>query len=184
MINVSWNDLRISTTAPTSSIPTVATADTGTFFQRLMYKTGNKLAFDLPTDMMFVLAARAGVTKTYFWDSDEMDVSKIVCKENGNALAVVGTCDANNWGLYDVQGNIWEFARDSFKSTTHSNNFSSRQNVFTPYYDPVETRCTWLGGASFSTASTMAYFQLNRCAGDVAPNRANDRGFRVSVIMD
>ena len=184
MTSVSWGDLRISTTAATSSIPTVATADTGTFFQRLMYKTGNKLAFDLPTDMMFVLAARAGVTNKYFWDSDTMDSSKVVCKENGNAIAVVGTCDANNWGLYDVHGNVWEFARDSFKSTTHSNNFGSRTNVFTPYYDPAETRCTWLGGASYSTASTSVYFQLDRCAGDVAPNRSNDRSFRVSVIMD
>ena len=189
MTSVCWDDLRLSTTAATSSIPTVATADTGTFFQRLMYKTGNRLAFDLPTEMMFALAARAGVTTTYFWDSDEMDVSKIVCKENGNAIADVGTCDANNWGLYDVQGNVWEFALDSYRSGAHEDTFgSSRPNVFIPYYDPAVNLVAWVGGASYSTASTIAYFQLDRGAGDLANNksngRGNDRSFRVSVIMD
>ena len=69
IVRISWAELRTDI-ASTSSIPVVASANTGTFFQRLCYKTGNALAFDLPTDLMFNTAARAGVTTTYFWGSD------------------------------------------------------------------------------------------------------------------
>ena len=52
-VNVSWDDLRLSTTASTSSIPVVVESNSGTFLQRLNYITGNKYGFDLPTEVMF-----------------------------------------------------------------------------------------------------------------------------------
>ena len=64
--NVSWDDLRLSTTAVTSSIPAVA-SNSGTFFQRLNYITGNQYNFDLPTEVMFEIAERAGATTAYYW---------------------------------------------------------------------------------------------------------------------
>ena len=64
---VSWNDLRrpIDMTerlAPNVAIPSVAADGTGTFFQRLNYRTG--LYFNLPTAVMYEIATRAGTTIT------------------------------------------------------------------------------------------------------------------------
>ena len=185
-VSVSWNSLRTAIRS-TASIPEVDAENSGTFFQRLCYKTGKKFAFDLPTDMMFALAARAGVTTTYFW-GDQMDSTKIVCKESDNALTKVGSRAANTWGLFDVHGNVWEWSRDNFSGKTyHSSNFVSRSDVFTPYYREVENDLhTWLGGHSYNMASTQVYFQLDRCAGDVgkAAIANNTVGFRVSVVME
>ena len=181
VVRISWSGLRTDI-ASTSSIPVVASANTGTFFQRLCYKTGNALAFDLPTDLMFNLAARAGVTTTYFY-GDTADSSKVVCSNNSGRRTAVGSKAANEWGFYDVSGNVWERARDSYVA---SNWMSARDDIFTPIYDPSETRHKWIGGADYSTAYTSSFFQLDRCAGDIASadNPQFNVGFRVSVIMD
>ena len=87
---VSWDDLRLSTTAPTSSIPAVA-SNSGTFFQRLNYVTGNKYNFDLPTEVMFEIAERAGATTVYYW-GNTVDASYIVCSDNsGSSTVAVGS---------------------------------------------------------------------------------------------
>ena len=182
---ISCNDLRLSTTATTSSIPRVATADTGTFFQRLNYKTGNTLSFDIPTVAMFMIAARAGVTTEYFWGSDTMDTSKVVCSENNNSLENVGSRVANNWGLFDVHGNTFEWGLDSSWGVSDFNNsqsFKNLSNIFVPKCDGSATRA-WLGGGGYNMASTVNWFKL-RYASSGEANPGGDRGFRVSVIMD
>ena len=182
IVRISWAELRTDI-ASTSSIPVVASANTGTFFQRLCYKTGNVLAFDLPTDLMFNTAARAGVTTTYFWGSDA-DSSKVICSANsGSKRMAVGSKDPNAWGFYDVSGNVWERALDTYAGGSW---LTSRNDIFTPVYSPTETRHKWIGGADYNTAYTSGYFQLDRNAGDMATadNRQTSVGFRVSVIMD
>lgn len=182
---ISCNDLRLSTTATTSSIPTVATADTGTFFQRLNYKTRNTLSFDLPTLAMFMIAARAGVTTEYFWDSDTMDESKVVCKGNEGKLEDVGARPANNWGLFDVNGNVFEWGLDSSWGSSDLSSiqsFRNLTNIFVPKCDGTATRA-WLGGGAYNSASTLNWFKL-RYASSGEANPGSDRGFRVSVIMD
>ena len=181
-VRISWAGLRTDI-ASTSSIPVVASASTGTFFQRLCYKTGNSLAFDLPTDLMFNTAARAGVTTTYFWGNDA-DSSKVICSANSSSRRVaVGSKDANAWGLYDVSGNIWERALDTYAG---SSLLSSRTDIFKPVYSSTETRHKWIGGADYGTAYTSTFFQLDRNAGDIAAadSAQYNVGFRVSVIMD
>ena len=145
--------------------------------------TGNVLAFDLPTDLMFNLAARAGATTKYFY-GDNADQSKMVCSDNsGGKRTAVGSKSANAWGLFDVSGNVWERALDTYAG---SNSLSKRADIFTPVYNPSETRHKWIGGGDYSTSSTSSFFQLDRCAGDLATADSGqfNVGFRVSVIMD
>ena len=181
-VRTAWSELRTDI-ASTSSIPVVASANTGTFFQRLCCKTGNKYSFDLPTDLMFNLAARAGVTTTYFW-GDTADSSKVVCSANsGGKRVAVGSKGANAWGLYDVNGDVWERARDTYSG---SSVMSVRTDIFTPLYNPTETRHKWIGGGDYNTVYTSSFFQLDHNAGDMATadTKQYNVGFRVSVIMD
>lgn len=182
---VSYSDLRTGIES-TNDIPVVTSPETGTFFQRLGYMTGNRYSFDLPTDIMFVIAARAGVSQKYFYGSDTADSSKFDCTENSYDRPMpVGSKDANAWGLYDVNGNVWERGRDNFVNAELQWAISPTRQAFTPVWRS-HGKHTWLGGGDHRMSYTTPYFRLDMCAGDATDS--NDRlkkvGFRVSVIMD
>jgi formylglycine-generating enzyme required for sulfatase activity len=106
--NVTYFALRGDRTIPTEKIPSVS-SDTGTFFQRLNFKTG--LYFDLPTDVMWEIAARAGTTTVYSWGDDSI-TDKFEDYVVLNSIKDVGTKLPNNWGIYDTTGNADEICRD------------------------------------------------------------------------
>ena len=63
----------------------------------------------LPTEMEWEYAARAGASTRHFW-GDELDERFIWYRENSlDGPHAVGTKPANPWGLYDVEGNVWEW---------------------------------------------------------------------------
>ena len=104
---LTYFQLRGDHTVPTNAIPAVA-SNTGTFFQRLNFKTG--LYFDLPTDVMWEIAARAGATTVYSWGEDTTDNLETYVVLN--SVKEVGTKLPNNWGIYDTTGNVDEICRD------------------------------------------------------------------------
>ena len=175
---VSWDDLRLSTTASTSSIPVVA-SNSGTFLQRLNYITGNKFGFDLPTEVMFEIAERAGATTTYFW-GNTMDTSYVVCSENsGNSTVAVGSRLPNAWGLYDTAGNVWEQCLDA----NVNDNLATRADAFTPAWASGIGR-RFHGGGHKGHASSNASFRASARSYANTDYRAPAVGFRVSMIAD
>ena len=175
--NVSWDDLRLSTTASTSNIPAVATGGTGTFLQRLNYVTGNKFGFDLPTEVMFEIALRAGSTSAYSW-GDTMDANHVVCSDNGNTIpADVGSRLPNAWGLYDMSGNMFDWCRDVWDGY----DMNRRVDAFTPAYGNGNYR---MGrGGSFKQDSSSDYFKASwRWNG--AHDLRSVIGFRVAMIRE
>jgi formylglycine-generating enzyme required for sulfatase activity len=192
---LSWNELRVAGTAPTSPIPTVDSLD-GTFFQRLNYITGNKFAFDLPTEVMFEIAERAEETAKYYWggNSDSsVDTSKVVCRENNNsAPQAVGSKDANNWGLFDMAGNVYEFCLDD----ASLGNLADAVDPWTPAWNSGTTRRLRGGGRFNDYANDFANAnggkeqskRFRASHRDISAQSVSDQvretGFRVSVIMD
>ena len=107
VVSVTYNTLRAYAT-PGNPIPAV-TSNTGSFFQRLNWKSG--LYFDLPTMPMTEIAARAGATTKYHWGDDSSKVSEYaVC--GASSVAVVGSKLPNAWGIYDTCGNVREWCLD------------------------------------------------------------------------
>ena len=89
--------------------------------------------FDLPTEVMSEIAARAGATTAFPW-GDTMDSSKIACAETtGGKTFPVGSFWANDWGLYDVVGNTYDFCLDKVAGKGNpTQDLNLRPDAFTP----------------------------------------------------
>ena len=186
---VNWRGLRGSI-ASTTSVSPVATLS-GNFFQRLNFKTG--LYFDLPTEVMFEIAQRAGTTTVYSWgDSGDDLPDYCVCQSNyggtvqnrpGDYTCAVGSKLPNNWGLYDTAGNVWEWCRDknSAQNSVATGNLADLTDAFTP--SSTGSYYIGRGFSGASSATTDVGFRASyRYAG--SSNSGWNRSFRVSHIVE
>ena len=118
-----WNPSQFrGNTDPLGSVPTYASVDaaigSGNWrpLELINAKTG--MNFDVPTLLMHEIACRAGTTTTYFWGNDQNLASQYaVCGITGRATNSQyadppGTKKPNNWGLYDMVGNDWQWCRN------------------------------------------------------------------------
>ncbi len=196
--SMSWNIVRDSTPATNAIAPSA----TGGFLARLnnavLSKSGIS-GFDIPTDAMFEIAERAGEPGTYFWGdaADQTTVeSKVVCAGNsgGTSTLPVGSMSANNWGLYDVSGNAWEFVRDEVINyfENGSPSIDHRKDAFSPNYfaegiTPSANKRTGAvynrGGGSYMTEYSGVAFQASYRNILLASDSYRNYSFRVSLVV-
>ena len=106
---VSWNTLRGN--ANTYNWPSVGTVASGSFFGKVRSRIGLQ-KFDLPTEAQWEYACRAGTTTRYNNGSNARDGWKGLCSGWSDCPSNVGSYKVNNWGLYDMHGNVWEWCLD------------------------------------------------------------------------
>ncbi len=92
----------------------ISWADATDYAKWLSKKT--KQNYRLPTEAEWEYAARAGTTTTYWW-GNSMQPGKANCKDCGgqttsDSPAKVGSHDPNPFGIYDMNGNVWEWVDD------------------------------------------------------------------------
>jgi len=105
VINVSWHDA----TAYTEWLSNQTGFEANVFEKKLLPRK----EYRLPTEAEWEYAARAG-TDTKYWWGNEIGKNKANCYHDycGNSFkytSPVGSFSANQFGLYDTSGNVWEW---------------------------------------------------------------------------
>ncbi len=97
---------------PRLPVENVSWDDAQTFLAKLGQKTGRKLS--LPTEAQWEYACRAGTTTTYsFGDSDaSLRAYGWFADNSEGSTHPVGEKSPNQWGLYDMLGNVCEWCAD------------------------------------------------------------------------
>jgi formylglycine-generating enzyme required for sulfatase activity len=144
--------------------------------------------FRLPTEAQWEYACRAG-TRTTFHFGDVLDGTQANC--NGEApwgaaakgpylgrTERVGSYPANDWGLYDMHGNVWEWCQDYYAADYYQTG---------PRRDPLNRKAAdpesrvLRGGSWYHIAQECRAASRFRRAGS---ERNYTAGFRVALRAD
>ncbi len=120
--SVSWDDAVVFCNAMSvAGGYTPAYTINGTYGDVTWNKDAN--GYRLPTEAEWEYACRAGSNTAYpggsidvlFCEMDaDLDAVGWYCNNSGDTLHEVGLKTANSWGLYDMQGNLWEWCWDAY----------------------------------------------------------------------
>ena len=137
----------------------------------LSNQTGKQ--YRLPTEAEWEYAARAG-TETKYWWGNEIGTNKANCHNSqcGDSFeytSPVGSFAANQFGLYDTLGNLWEWTCSEFEPY----NGKEKQCVTTA------SRLSFRGGSWNNSAWNVRSAGRN---GDTPTSRNFTVGFRVSRL--
>lgn len=152
--NVKWGSLRGGAFMwPEKGHDVKADADSPCPMQRLRLMTG--MQFDLPTSAQWEFACRAGVKTAfsngkwatvsdnwrtepniegyaryggnsgYYTGSSGNIGAAVYAKDTDSGTARVGSYKPNNWGLYDMHGNVWEWTLDRYADSQDPEDYDS-----------------------------------------------------------
>jgi formylglycine-generating enzyme required for sulfatase activity len=141
-------------------------------------KTTGK-SFRLPTEAEWEYAARGGTSTPYWWGT-QMRKGNADCKEcgepwNPKAPTDVGSFAPNPYGLYDMNGSVWEWVSDCWH-----NSYKGAPANDTTWDDPncrvrVIRGGSWADGASYMLSSTRFKYD--------ASVRYSQNGFRIAMDL-
>jgi formylglycine-generating enzyme required for sulfatase activity len=97
---------------PQNPVENVSWDDAEDFCQKLSEITGK--TYRLPTNSEWEYACRAGTETLFSFGDDYEQLKDYAWYENNSGLIThpVGQKLPNNWGLYDMHGNVWEWCQN------------------------------------------------------------------------
>lgn len=143
-------------------------------FIKRLNKSEKIYKYRLPTEKEWEYACRAGSTEAYFFGNDEKKLNDYAWF-NQNSKGVihrVGQKKPNQWGLYDMHGNVYEYCSDcsSYHSPTTLVDESANPERCAGYAirgggagsDPKNLRAAHRQSIGRSSSSTQVGFRLVR----------------------
>ncbi len=99
-------------------IESVSWNDAQDFIKKLNDKEGTN-KYRLPSEAEWEYAARAGTTTRYYFGDDESKLGDYEWYNVNSGVETheVGQKKPNLWGLYDVNGNVWEWVQDIYHNS-------------------------------------------------------------------
>lgn len=151
-----YKNLGSAVTDANAPIVGVSFADATAFSAWLSQKTGK--SYRLPSESEWEYAARAGTSTAYWW-GDEPNMpdgaARANCRGCGDgdrklAPEPVTTHAPNPWGLFNVHGNVWEWAADFYceDQSTGPADGTARATDDCPQRDAPNLR-VFRGGSAF-----------------------------------
>jgi formylglycine-generating enzyme required for sulfatase activity len=163
---------------PKNPVEDVSWNDVQDFCQKLSEKTGKK--YRLPSEAEWEYACRAGTQTRYYFGDDEMKLGEYAwyVENSDSKTHPVGEKKPNNWGLYDMHGNVWEWCEDGW----HRNykNVPKNGNSWNDNHSQSSLRLL-RGGSWFKDPRYCRSAFRNRF--DAVNCRNFDFGFRLAVSI-
>lgn len=198
--NVAWDDVRSSRTYWLSDGDVWANG----FIGKMRTRTGI-LPLDLPTEAQWEYAARAGTSYRFGWAGvDGMNLKNYArCTNtpgpNGKSVNVsdttvttdygtakVGSYPSNNWGIYDMLGNVQEMVGDAWHRYYPTGDGYTASDFTDPRGDPYGASSSSLndrivrGGSLSETEAAQTVYHRNSYNFQA---KARTTGFRVVVTV-
>ena len=156
VMRVSWNDVQ-------------------GFIDWLNDKTGGN--YRLPTEAEWEYASRAGSTMEYSWGnsigSNQANCGGCGSRWDDDRTAPVGSFSANDWGLHDMHGNVWEWVQDCYNDSYVGAPTDGRA-----WTSGDCSQRVLRGGGYYSTARFLS--SAARVKTDRSNRDSHDQGFRLA----
>ena len=141
----------------------------------LSQKTGKN--YRLPTEAEWEYVARAGTQSKWSLGDNENNLKKYAWyDENSNSKThQVGTKKANQWGVYDMHGNVWEWCEDWYLNNYNSTSKNGSANQSQKDNYRVLRGGSWSNVASNTRSALRDWYSPTY--------RFNDVGFRLQRTL-
>jgi formylglycine-generating enzyme required for sulfatase activity len=139
--------------------------------------------FGLPTEVQWEYACRAGSETEYYTGDGEAALAEAGWFErnSGGKTHPVGELAANEFGLYDMHGNVWEWCQDAWDADAYKKRVDGKADPEVSAEDVGERNPVRVirGGSWINSAGYCRSAIRDR---DRPDNRYRNLGFRVCLV--
>ncbi len=142
----------------------------------------NGYSVTLPSEAQWEYCCQVGTFAEYSTGDGEEALASAgwFSSTSGGLVHCVGELSPNDFGIYDIHGNVWEWCRDSRVDVAYKMRGTNSKN---PEFDSTgdDFVCSLRGGSSFYSAW---YCRASYRGWGYPGDRAKARGFRICLNFD
>ncbi|ACZ12506.1 formylglycine-generating enzyme family protein [Sulfurospirillum deleyianum] len=155
------NPSKFKTGNPAMPVEQISFNEARKFVKLLNAKEGTS-KYDLPTEAQWEYVSCAGKPIEYNCEEDTDRCVNILNLKNVNPPSPVASSAPNDWGIYDMRGNVWEWTKECYLSSE-----GMKKKDDTPSDEPKCTTCCWVNLSDecnaifrFNYSSNYRYFPV------------------------